>query len=104
MTSPAIFIASRLLQKNLLIFFLLNLVVFFAKLIHLHELDFVRIGERRVDASAIDELAGIRLNLHALVIEKKVDESFAGIGPGRLSSQGDVLAVAEHGVVADVVE
>jgi hypothetical protein len=57
-----------------------------------------------MDASAIHELTGIRLNLHALVIEKKVDESLAGIGPGRLSSQGDVLAVAEHGVVSDVIE
>jgi hypothetical protein len=87
-----------------MIFFFLRFVVFFAKLIHLHELDFVRIDEWRIDAFAIHELPGVRLNLHTLVIKEEVDESFAGTGPWRFGSQADVLAVAKHVVVSHVIE
>src|SRR5438132_3638625 len=71
----------KLLQKNFLILFLLHFEIFFAKLIHLHEFDLVGVGEWRIDAFAIYELTGVRLNLHALVIEEEVDESFAGVRP-----------------------
>src|SRR5687767_14807823 len=94
----------ELLQKDFLILLLLYFVVFFAELIHLHELDLVGVGERRIYAFAIDELAGRRLDLHAFLVEEEVDKGLAGVGPRSLGSEADVLTVAEHVVVADIIE
>ena len=41
----------KLLHEYLLIFLLLDLVVFLAELVHLHELDLVGVRERRVNAA-----------------------------------------------------
>src|SRR6266508_6519218 len=57
-----------------------------------------------MDALAVYEFAGVRLNPHAFLIEKEIDESLACIGPRRLRRKADVLSVAEHRIVAHVIE
>src|SRR6266404_6336222 len=71
---------------------------------HMERLDFIFVGEGWINATAIDELAGVGLNLHAFFFEEKVDKSFAGIRSRRLGAKGDVLAVTEHRIVANVIE
>src|SRR5918993_221723 len=97
-------LVERSLQENFLIFFLFDFVIFFAEGVHLHEFDFIGIGQRRINTFTIDELAGLCLNRHALFVEKEVDESLARIGAGSLGSKADVLTVAQHIVVADIIE
>src|SRR5258706_7671721 len=46
---------ARLLKKDLLVFLFLNFEVFFAELVHLHELDFVGVLERRGKDPAVVE-------------------------------------------------
>src|ERR687898_25977 len=58
-------LVERSLQKNLLIFFLFDFVVFFAERVHLHELNLIGIGQRWINTLTIDELAGLCLDSHA---------------------------------------
>ena len=57
-----------------------------------------------IDAFAIDEFAGVGLNLHALLVEKEIDERLGRGRAWRFGADVDVLSVAEHVVVANVVE
>ena len=87
-----------------MVFFLLCLEILFAESVHLHELDLVGVGERGINAFADDEFAGVGLNLHALLVEKEIDERFGRGRAWRFGAEVDVLTVAEHIVVANVVE
>ena len=60
--------------------------------------------ERGIYAAPVDELAGVGLNLHALVIQEEIDKCFSGVGPRRFGFEADVVPVTEHVVVANVIE
>src|SRR5919198_3597993 len=57
-----------------------------------------------MDALAVHELTGFRLDFHTFIVQKEVDESFASVGSRRFGSQSDVLAVAQHLVISDIIE
>ncbi len=44
------------------------------------------------------------LDCHAFLVKEKVDKRLAGIGPRSLRPKADVLSVAEHGEITDVIE
>src|ERR1041385_858241 len=93
-----------LLEKDFLIFLFFGFEIFLAEAVHLHELDLIGIGERRVDALTVDEFSGVGLNLHAFFVEEEVNKSLAGVRVGWLGADGDELAIAKHRVVAHIIE
>jgi hypothetical protein len=54
------------IAKDLLIFLLFGFEVFFAELVHLHELDLIGVLERQIDTLAVYEFTGVSLNFHVL--------------------------------------
>ena len=71
------------MQEDLLVFFLFFRELLGVEIVHLDKLDFISIGERWINAYAVDELALFRERFHIIGTEEIVDESFAGVGMGR---------------------
>ena len=64
---------------------------------HLDKLDFVDVGQRRLDSFAIDKLAAdFTHEVHAFVVEKEIDKRFACVRIGRLAAQRHVMPVSQH--------
>src|ERR1051325_2057781 len=77
--------------EKLLKFLFLVRGFFDAEIVHWHKLDLICIGERRVDAFTVNELAHFCQDFCALLTEKIVNESFA-----RIRMRG---FIAENGIM-----
>ena len=74
----------RLAQENLSVFFFLLGEIFGAEIVHLDEAELVGAGQRRQYAFAIDKLAELGHQVHALVAEKVIDEALCRHSHGAL--------------------
>src|SRR6185312_16476776 len=75
-------------QKNLLVLLLLLGKQFGVKIVHFDKLNFVGVRERWIDTFSIHELTEFSDHRHILATEKIIDEGFAGVGMGRLVTEG----------------
>src|SRR5712692_8137688 len=74
------------------------------ELVHLHDLDFVRVGQRRINALAVNKLAFAGHDFHALVAQEKINESLARLGMQGSVTESDVVSMTEHLVESHVIQ
>ena len=94
-THLSAYFCSSLAQENLRVFLFLLGKLFSAQVVHFDKAELVGAGQRRQNSLAIDKLAQLGHQVHALVAEKVVDEGFAGIDMGRFTGQRDVAGIAD---------